>query len=797
MAAILSLSSSFKFVINDNTPRRQPKRASEFINNYDPVKQKTFKYVKTPNFQSNSSVRKTNLSHQMENFISYVERGFVDTAIQLFDEMDKTSTFVWNLAIRVLTNNGLFKEALDLYHQMLVQGVRADRFTFPFVIKACGGCLDLVKGQNVHSKLFTVGLDLDLHISNSLILMYAKCGYIDFAEKVFDEMPVRDLVSWNTMINGYILVNDGLRSLERVRGMQQHRIQPDRFTIVSALHASSLMCSLPKGKEVHTLVIKSELERNEMVQTSLIDMYGKCGGIRYAERVFNMNSRIHVAAWNTMIHGYALNGQPFESFSCFRKLQENGLKPDNVSLINLLPSCSQVGSLLRGKAIHAYIIRMGFLPHIVLETALIDMYGKCEEPGLAKLIFNQMHSRNLISHNTLISALGQNSQYRDSLKLFCDMWNDGFKPDAITVTAILPAYSELAHLREGKQIHGYAVKSGFCSNTFVLNSLTYMYSKCGDLVSARDVFDGNFLKDVTSWNTIIMAYAIHGCGEISVDLFSEMKKKGIRPNSSTFVSVLTSCSVSGMVEEGWNYFTEMKSEYGIDPCIEHYGCMLDLLGRVGDLSKAEELITKMPLEPTYRIWGSLLAASRKHKNVELAEYAAKQILPLEHDNTGLYVLLSNLYAETGRWEDVRRVKSIMESQRVTKTIGLTMVDVKGKTFKFTDQDRSHEQSHLIYHVLDIILQNPVGRLVKFKPVDFLRRKSKSADWHSVRLAVCFGLISTSIGTHVLVRKNVRICEDCHDVMKKISLVCRREIIVGDSKIYHHFEDGQCSCRDYW
>ncbi|KAI3694302.1 hypothetical protein L1987_77266 [Smallanthus sonchifolius] len=798
MAAVLSPSSSFKFVINENAPRKGAKRGSELINQYDHIKHKTLTSVRTTNLRSNSSkTEKRSSFRQMESFISYVESGSVDTALQLFDEMDKRSSFVWNLVIRVLTNNGFFKEALDLYYRMCVKGVRADKFTFPFVIKACGGCLDLVEGQKVHSKLFIVGLDLDLYVSNSLVLMYAKVGCIEFAEKVFDEMPVRDLVSWNSMINGYILVNDGIRSLECVCKMQRQRIQPDRFTIVSALHAASLVCSLNKGKEIHALVIKSKLQCNEMVQTSLIDMYGKCGGICYAERVFNMSSCIRVAAWNAMIRGYTLNGQPFESFSCLRRMQENGLKPDNVSLINSLPSCSQVGSLLRGKTVHAYAIRMGFLPHIVLDTALIDMYGKCGEPRLAKLVFSHMHQRNLVSHNTLISALGQNGQYRDALKIFSDMWNDGFTPDAVTITAILPVYYEIAHVREGKQIHGYVVKSGMCSNTFVLNSLTYMYSKCGDIVSARDVFDGIFLKDVISWNTIIMAYAIHGYGEISVNLFSEMKKKGIKPNSSTFVSVLISCSVSSMVEEGWKYFTEMKSEHGIDPCIEHYGCMLDLLGRVGDLDKAKELITKMSLEPTSRIWGSLLAASRHHKDVELAEFAAKQIIPSESDNTGLFVLLSNLYAETGRWEDVRRVKSVMESQRLKKTVGLTMVDIKDKTFKFTDQDRLHEHSHLIYDVLDTIVKNPYVNLFKFKPVDLLRRRSKSADWHSVRLAVCFGLISTQIGSPVLVRKNVRICEDCHDVMKKISLLCHREIIVGDSKIYHHFEHGECSCRGYW
>ncbi|KVH96519.1 Pentatricopeptide repeat-containing protein [Cynara cardunculus var. scolymus] len=733
MTTILSLTSSFKFVVKENTPRRGAKR-SEFINQYEPNKQKTFNSGRTFRFQSELSIGKTNLSRQMEDFVSYVESGSVEKALQLFDEMNERSSFLWNLIIRVLTNSGFFEEALDLYFRMSIEGTKADNFTFPFVIKACGGCLDHDVGRKIHSKLFKDGLDLDLHISNSLILMYAKLGCIGSAEKVFDEMPIRDLVSWNSMINGYIMISDGLASFMCVRKMQQYNMRPDRFTIMSTLHASSLVCSLPKGKEIHALTIKSKLECNPMVQTSLIDMYGKCGGMCYAERFFNMISQRHIASWNAMIRGYALNGRPLESFSCLRKMQENGCKPDNVSLINLLLSCSQVGSVLMGKTVHGYAIRMEFLSHIVLETALIDMYGKCGEPRLAELAFNRMHQRNLISRNTLIASLVQNGLYKDALKFFWDIWNDGLKPDAMTITGILPVYSEIAQLREGKQLHGYIVKSGFCSNTFVLNSLTYMYAKCGDLVSARDMFDGIFLKDVISWNTIIMAYAIHGYGEVSVKLFSKMKKMGIKPNASTFVSLLSSCSVSGMVEEGWKYFNSMKSEYGIDPDIEHYGCMLDLLGRVGDLNRAKQLITEMPLEPTSRIWGSLLAASRRHRDLEVAEFAAKKMLPLEHDNTGLYVLLSNLYAETGRWEDVKRIKSLMKSRGLTKTVGVTMVDVKGKTFRFTNEDRSHEHSHLIYDVLDIILKNPRGDLSKFKPIDLLRKMSKSTDRHSVRLA---------------------------------------------------------------
>ncbi|KAK3000867.1 hypothetical protein RJ639_021097 [Escallonia herrerae] len=275
----------------------------------------------------------------------------------------------------------------------------------------------------------------------------------------------------------------------------------------------------------------------------------------------------------------------------------------------------------------------------------------------------------------------------------------------------------------------------------------------------------------------------------------------IKPNASTFVSLLSSFSIAGTVEEGWEYFKAMKREYGIDPGIEHYGCMLDLLGRTGDLDLAKHFVHQMPLVPTARIWGSLLAASRHHRNIELAELAAKHILSLQHDNTGCYVLLSNLYAEAGRWDDVERMKCLMKDQGLEKTTGYSIVEISSRTYRFINQDRSHTDSNFLYNVLDIIskmIGEEIGVGVsKFKPLDLMRKGANLPRCHSVRLAICFGLISTSIRNPVFVRKNTRICEDCHGAAKKISDITNREIVVGDLKIYHHFREGQCSCGDYW
>lgn len=721
----------------------------------------------------------------------------------MFEKMNHLDTYYWNVMIRGLTDNGLFREAIDFYHRMQSEGVRADNFTYPFVIKACGGLSSLAEGQKVHGKLFKVGVDSDVYVGNALCAAYAKLGCIEYAERVFEEMPVKDLVSWNSMIGGYVSVGDGWSSLVCLQEMQVLGMKPDRFSTISALNACAIECFLQTGKEIHCQVLKCMLELDIMVQTSLIDMYHKCGRVDYSERLFDEISTKNVVVWNAMIHGYTLNARPFESLSCLKKMQQaDKLNPDAITMINLLPSCTQVGALLEGKSVHGYAVRRGFLPHIILETSLIDLYGACGRMKSAERIFGQLAEKNLISWNSMISAYVQSGQNKDALELFWDLLSKHLEPDAITISSIIPAYSEVASLGERKQIHGYISKLEHNSNTFISNATAYMYAKCGNLETAQEIFDRMISRDVSSWNSIIMAYAIHGFGTKSIELFSKMRDKGIQPNESTFVSLLTACSVSGMVNEGWKFFNSMKLDYGIDPGIEHYGCMIDLLGRKGNLDTAKIFIEEMPLVPTARIWGSLLTASRNNRNIELAELAAERILSLEHDNTGCYVLLSNMYAEAGRWEDVERIKSLMKQRGLEKTVGCSFVETNCRPYRFINQDRSHVETNTIYAVLDIILRKIredkyVHSITKFRPLDLKRKRASSAESHSVRLAICFGLISTKLRSPVVVRKNTRICDDCHNAAKKISEITKREIVVGDSKVFHHFIDGSCSCGDYW
>ncbi|KAK9287040.1 hypothetical protein L1049_015448 [Liquidambar formosana] len=461
MAATLALT----YFYNSNLPKnaspkriKSPKRNQKLV-----ISQRISKSASEYRNQSKAS-KSLIVQHNIsltKALCSNIDSGCLENALHLFENMNHSDTFVWNVIIRGLTDNGYFSEAVDFYHRMKCEGVRGDNFTYPFVIKACTGSFALMEGQKVHAKLFKIGLDLDVYICNSLIVMYAKLGYIECAERVFGEMPVRDSVSWNSMIGGHVSVGDGWSSLMCFQRMQAFGIKPDRFSIIHILGACSLECSLRNGKEIHCQVIRSGFKSDVMVQTSLIDMYGKCGKVDYAERSFYRISRKKHRGLEYYDKWVCFKCATLKSFACLKRMQEDDkLNPDLITMINLLPSCAQLGALLHGKSIHGFAIRNRFFSHLVLETALVDMYGECGEPKLAECIFGRMTERNLISWNAMIAAYVQNGLDREALELFQYLWNEPFKPDAVTIASILPAYAKLASLREGKQIHSYVSETG-------------------------------------------------------------------------------------------------------------------------------------------------------------------------------------------------------------------------------------------------------------------------------------------------------------------------------------------------
>jgi pentatricopeptide repeat protein len=383
------------------------------------------------------------------------------------------------------------------------------------------------------------------------------------------------------------------------------------------------------------------------------------------------------------------------------------------------------------------------------------------------------------------------------------MHRAGIELSPVTISCVLPACAILAALQQGKEIHNYAIKRELRSNVSVGSALVDMYGKCGDVEIARKVFDKMNKRDVILWTSLIAGYGMHGYGEDALALFHHMERTNLKPDHVTFVALLSACSHAGLINEGWQCFDRMKIEYRITPLVEHYACMVDLLGRSGHLDEAYEFIKKMPIEPSSGVWGALLGACRVHCNVHLAEIVAEHLFEMEPGNPGFYVLLSNIYAAVGRRDGVHEVRSMMKERGVKKMPGCSWIELNNKVHAFIAGDKSHPRLEEIHATLENLVQqlkeegySPDTRFV-LDDVEEEEEKKRILSGHSEKLAIIFGLISTSPGTPIRITKNLRMCGDCHSASKYISKVVARRITVRDLNRFHHFEDGLCSCGDYW
>uniref|UniRef100_UPI0040747504 Synthetic PPR-DYW protein n=1 Tax=synthetic construct TaxID=32630 RepID=UPI0040747504 len=608
--------------------------------------------------------------------------------------------------------------------------------------------------------------------------------------------------SWNSKIRGYARNGQPEEALSLYSQMRRSGIKPDNYTFPFVLKACASLSSLKEGKQIHGHVIKSGFESDVYVQSALIDMYAKCGELEDARKVFDEMPERNVVSWNAMISGYAQNGQSEEALELFREMQQEGIKPSEFTFCSVLSACASLGSLEMGKQIHGYVIKSGFESIVFVGNALIDMYAKCGSIEDARKVFDEMPERTVVSWTAMISGYAQNGQSEEALELFREMQREGVKPDEVTLPSVLSACANLGALEQGKQIHAYVIKSGFESDVFVGSALIDMYAKCGSIEDARKVFDKMPERDVVSWNAMIAAYAQHGHGKEALQLFQQMQQEGVKPSEVTFTSILSACSHAGLVDEGHHYFESMSPDYGITPRVEHYGCMVDLLGRAGRLDEAEDLIKSMPFQPNVVVWGTLLGACRVHGDVERGERAAERILELDPESAAPYVLLSNIYAAAGRWDEAAKVRKLMKERGVKKEPGCSWIEVNNKVHEFVAGDKSHPQTKEIYAELERLSKQmkEAGYVpdTKFVLHDVEEEeKEQLLCYHSEKLAIAFGLISTPPGTPLRIIKNLRVCGDCHTATKFISKIVGREIVVRDANRFHHFKDGVCSCGDYW
>eukprot|EP01018_Ginkgo_biloba_P029375 Gb_08128 [translate_table: standard] len=732
----------------------------------------------------------------------YAKWGNVAYARQVFDEMPERNVVSWSAMIAGYAQHGHAEEALELFCEMQRAGINANQFTYGSILRSCTSLTALELGEGVHAHIIKSEFESDVFVGSALVDMYAKCGNITNAHEVFDKMIVRDVICCSAMIAGY--AENGLwdEVLRLFVQMQVAGIRPNQSTFATVCRACASLAALEEGRQVHVDIIKCRFESDIVVGSAMVDFYAKCGHTEDAWQVFENLSEQDVVSWNAMIAGCTQNDHAERAFELFCQMQQAGVKQSQNTFASILRACASLRVPEQGYKVHAYIIKYGFQSDIFVGSALVDMYAKCGNLENARKVFDNIPERNVVSCNAMLTGYSQLKHPEQALEFFCAMQRGGMNPTQFTFGSVVSACATLAALDHGKQVHAHIIKDGFESCVFVGNALVDMYAKCGLIDDACKWFDKMPERSIISWTAIINACAQHGRGKEALQLFEQMQGAGMKPNHITFVGVLSACTHVGLVDEGHHYFDLMSRDYGIMPRLEHYACMVDLLGRAGYLYEAEDLIKKMPFEPDVVVWRALLGACRIHGKMELAERAAEHVLQLEPQDAGTYVLLSNTFAAAGRWDGVANVRKLMKEEGVKKEPGGSWIEVKSKVHEFVVGDKSHPRIEEVY----LKLEELTGKMkeagyvpdTNFVLHDVeLEQKEHFLYHHSEKLAIAFGLISTPCGTPIRVVKNLRVCGDCHTATKFISEIVQREIIVRDAYRFHRFKNGLCSCGDYW
>lgn len=503
-----------------------------------------------------------------------------------------------------------------------------------------------------------------------------------------------------------------------------------------------------------------------------------------------------------MIRGYAESDNPNPAIDLYRRMHMLSVEPDTHTYPFLLKAIAKLMYAKEGEKIHSITVKNGFDSLVFVQNTLVHVYAACGHAESAHKLFELMLEKNLVTWNSVIHGFSLNGRPNEALTLFKEMGCEGVKPDGFTMVSLLSACAELGALALGRRVHVYMVKIGLNENLHSGNALVDLYAKCGSIKEAYKFFEEMGERSVVTWTSLIVGLAVNGCAEEALELFKELESEGLKPSEITFVGVLYACSHCGMVDEGFIYFRRMKEEFGIEPKIEHYGCIVDLLGRAGLVEKAHEFIQSMPFEPNAVIWRTLLGACTIHGHLDLGEYARAKLLELEPKHCGDYVLLSNLYANERRWTDVQKVRGMMFKQGVRKTPGYSLVELKNCVHEFVMGDRSHPQTKEIYGMLEEItkllrLQGYVPQTANVLADIEAEEKETALCYHSEKIAIAFMLINTAPMAPITIVKNLRVCTDCHSAIKLIAKIFHRTIVVRDRSRFHHFKDGSCSCGDYW
>ncbi|KAK7411240.1 hypothetical protein VNO78_02673 [Psophocarpus tetragonolobus] len=601
----------------------------------------------------------------------YGKCGALEDAEKVFAFMPQRNDVAWNSMLVTYAQNGRNEDAVGVFREMRVQGRDVSLVALSGFFTACANLGAVGEGRQGHGLAVVGGLELDSVLGSSIMNFYFKVGLVEEALVVFGNMVVRDVVTWNLVVAGYVRFGMVEKALEMCCLMREEGFGFDSVTVSALLAVAADMRDLGLGVKAHGYCVKNGFDGDVVVLSGIVDMYAKCGRMDCAIRVFGSARKKDIVLWNTMLAACAEQGLSGEALKLFFQMQLESVPPNVVSWNSVIFGFFKNGQVAEARDMFVEMCSSGVVP-------------------------------NLITWTTMMSGLAQNGLGYDAMMVFREMQDVGIRPNSMSIASALVGCTSVALLKYGRAIHGYVLRHDMSQSLHVTTSIMDMYAKCGSLDYAKRVFSMCSTKELPVCNAMISAYASHGQAVEALALFKQLEKDGIVPDRITFTSVLSACSHGGLVKEGMEIFKYMVSELQMKPSEEHYGCLVKLLANDGKLDEALRTILTMPSHPDAAILGSLLAACGQNHDIELADYIAKWLMKLDPDNSGNYVALSNLYAAVGKWDKVSNIRGLMKEKGLRKIPGCSWIEVGQEQHVFIASDRSHPKTEEIYVTLDLL-----------------------------------------------------------------------------------------------
>ncbi|KAL0289604.1 UNVERIFIED_CONTAM: Pentatricopeptide repeat-containing protein, chloroplastic [Sesamum calycinum] len=636
-----------------------------------------------------------------------------------------------------------------------------------------GRAKNLKHAVQIHAQLITRSCLSSPFLFNCLLNLYSKCGHVSQSLALFSASnsithldETKNVFTYTSLITQLSHCNLPFKALTFFNELRGRNISPNHFTFSAVLPACG---DTRLGKQMHSLICKHGFESDVFVGSALVDMYAKSGELDCARRVFDEMPERNLVSWNSVIVGFLRNGCYDQAIGFFTRLiGEDAIGPDEVSFSSVLSACAHVCGVAIGRQVHGVVLKHGLEYLAYVKNSLMDMYCKCGFFDDAEKLFRNTQDRDVVSWNIMVMGFVQNGNFEDACNYFWVMRREGILPDEASFSTVLHAAACIAAFDQGALIHNQILKTGLGGNTCVASSLITMYAKCGSLVDARRAFSESEEHNVISWTAMLSAFQQHGCANQVIELFDDMMQAGIEPDYITFVSVLSACGHTGRVDDGFSYFNLMSQSYNMNPGLEHYACMVDLLGRAGRLYDAKKFVESMPIEPDVSVWGALLGACRKYGDLNMGREVAERLFEIEPDNPGTTCCCTTCMLVEEDWKK---------------------------------QMRSHSRTNEIYEMLaeleELVKQKGYVPEIQHSINDMDEYEERKLWYHSEKLALAYGLLTLPVGAPIRIKKNLRTCCDCHNVMKFASAIFKREIILRDINRFHRFADGLCSCGDYW